>query len=309
MIPRRRLLQAGLAALTPAVGPAPARAQQGKRVVLLTPYQSAPVTNFLAQAIVKHGQADGWSASVIDTRGDMGQLVARLEDTVSAKAGAIVLVSVDTQQLKTQIAGAKTAGIPVFGCDTRFVDGMAASASSDDKAMARTIGTRLLGEIGHKGKVVVFTHRPHPGVLQRTQEFYALVKADPSVSVLVERHVEVPGPTESARQQMENILLANPAKGSIAGVWAAFDAAAVGAAQAVMAAGRTEIRITGVDGDAQAVALIQQKSPLFATMKQDFQAIADTVAESITRTLAGRPPEARQIDVPALLITADAAGR
>lgn len=304
---RRTLLAAGAASLAasglawPALGLA---AQAGKRVAIITPYQSSPATTEMINSVVAFGAKQGWKTNVVDTRGDMGQMVARLEDAISSKVDAIVVVSVDAARIKAQIQSARAAKIPVFGCDSTYVEGMAATAVSDDAAMSRLITNQLFSAMGDKGNVVVFTHRPHPGVLKRTNEFTALLKDHPAIKVLTEKHVDVPGPIESARKSMESLLLANPQKGSIAGVWTAFDDAAIGATQAIMAAGRNEIVVTGVDGATQAVDLIRKKSPLVATVKQDFVGMGQRVGEQIVRVLDGQPVTATSIDVPAKLLTA-----
>lgn len=281
----------------------PGQAQQAKRVLILTPYLTAPITEMMVKQIAADGKQKGWDVSTIDTQGNMGQLVNRIDDAIISKPAALILVSVDTNQLKSSIAKAAAAGIPVFGCDTHYVEGMQSSASSNDREMSKVVSGQLFQAIGNKGKVVVLSYRAHPGVLARTLEFMDELKSHPQVQVLVERHVDVPGPIESARQQIENILLANPTKGSIAGVWAGFDAAAIGATQAIMAAGRTEIKVTGVDGEPQAVKLIHDGSPFIATMRQDFGRIAQTTFTQVTLVLNGKPVEGKQIDVPAILIT------
>ena len=45
-----------------------------------------------------------------------------MEDLVSAKTDAIVLVSTDPNMVEAQIEGAAQAGIPVFGCDSGFIE-------------------------------------------------------------------------------------------------------------------------------------------------------------------------------------------
>ncbi|MCR6480878.1 substrate-binding domain-containing protein [Variovorax sp. ZS18.2.2] len=279
-------------------------AQEGKRLAIITPYQSSPTTTEMIKSVVAYGATQGWKTNVVDTRGDMGQMVARFEDAVSSKVDAIVVVSIDAARIKAQVKAAQAAKIAVFGCDSTYVTGMTATAVSDDAAMSRLITNRLFEAMGDQGNVVVFTHRPHPGVLLRTNEFFDLLKQHPKIKLLTEKHVDVPGPIESARKSMESLLLANPQKGSIVGVWTAFDDAAIGATQAIMAAGRNEIVVTGVDGATQAVDLIRKKSPLVATVKQDFVEMGRRVGEQITRSFNGQPATATRIDVPAKLLTA-----
>ena len=63
--------------------------------------------------------------------------------------------------------------------------------------------------------------------------------------------IEVPTEHNPAKvqSQMEDILTANPDAGSIAGVWVAYDQLGTGAYQAIMNAGRNEIKMASCDGD------------------------------------------------------------
>lgn len=276
---------------------------QTRTVTLITPYQQSVTTNEMLTTLAMLAGQKGWKTNVIDTKGDFGQMASRMEDAVAAKTDAIVIVSADPNQVKTQIAAAAAKGIPVFGCDSGFIPGMVMNSTSDNTAMSKTITQHLLKTIGDKGTLVVFTHRPHPGVLKRSQELDALLKGAPGVKVLSEQHVQVPGPIENARKQMESILLAHPKKGSITAVWAAWDEPAIGATQAIQAAGRDEIVVTGIDGTSQAVALIKKGSPFVATMKQNFHGMAELVVAQMEATFAGKKPAATEAYAPATLIT------
>jgi ribose transport system substrate-binding protein len=300
---RRRFTAMALATAAACAGIATAQAQATKTITLITPYQQSVTTNEMLTTLSDLGTKKGWKVNVIDTKGDFGQMASRMEDAVSAKTDAVVIVSADPNQVKTQIKAAADKGIPVFGCDSGFIPGMVMNATSDNSAMSASITQFLLKKIDAKGTLVVFTHRPHPGVLKRTQELDALLKQSPNVKVKSELHVQVPGPIESARTQMENLLLANPAKGSITAVWAGWDEPAIGATQAIQAAGRNEIVVTGIDGTSQAVDLIKKGSPLVATMKQNFAGMANLVVTQIEATFKGQKPTSTEMFAPATLIT------
>ncbi len=296
----RRLVTAATAAL--ALAASGLAGAQTRTVTLITPYQQSVTTNEMLTTLAELAGKKGWKANAIDTKGDFGQMASRMEDAIAAKTDAIVIVSADPNLVKTQIAAAAARGIPVFGCDSGFIPGMVMNATSDNAAMAGTITQYLLKTIGEKGTLVVFTHRPHPGVLKRSQALDALLKKSPDVKVLSEQHVQVPGPIENARQQMESILLAHPKKGSITAVWAAWDEPAVGATQAIQAAGRDEIVVTGIDGTSQAVDLIKKGSPLIATMKQNFRGMAELVVAQIDARFAGQKPGSTEMYAPATLV-------
>ena len=98
-------------------------------------------------------------------------------------------------------------------------------------------------------------------------------------------------------------LTANPKQGSITGVWCGWDEPAIGAAQAIMAAHRTGIIVTGIDGADQAVSLIRKGTPLVATVKQHFDTQTRLIVQQVARVFAGKKPSAAQLYAPASLIT------
>ena len=285
------------------LGAASARAQGAKTITLITPYQQSVTTNDMLKTLSELATRKGWKANVIDTKGDFGLMASRMEDAVASKTDAIVIVSADPNQVKTQIAAAVANGIPVFGCDSGYIPGMVMNATSDNTAMGTAISQQLFKTINNKGTIVVFTHRPHPGVVKRSIALDGMLKTMPNIKVLSEMHVQVPGPIENARKQMENILTANPNKGSITAVWAAWDEPAIGATQAIQAAGRDEIVVTGIDGTSQAVDMIKKGTPLVASMQQNFRGMAELVTLQIENTFAGKKLASTEMFAPALLIT------
>jgi ABC-type sugar transport system, periplasmic component len=276
-----------------------------KTISILTPYLSSVTTNEMVESLKKQAADKGWKANVVDTKGDMGQLASRMEDVISSKTDAIVLVSTDPNQLKSQIQRAKDKSIPVFGADSGYIEGMVMNATSDNKEMSKLISEHLFQTIGDEGKLVILTHRPHPGVLARTVQLDELLKDKPNISKVTEQQVEVPGPIENARKQMESLLLSNKAEGSITAVWAGWDEAAIGAAQAIEAAGRKDIVVTGIDGNSQAVDMIKKGSPLVATVKQNFTGMTEIVVKQIELVFAGQPAEGTELYAPASLVTKD----
>ncbi len=282
---------------------APAPAETAKKVSILTPYLSSVTTNQMVEAMKTGMEAKGMTVTVVDTKGDFAQLASRIEDVVSSKADAMVLVSTDPSQVKTQLQAAFDAGIPVFGCDSGFIDGMMVNATSDNYAMGEMIAKYLIEDLmGKKGTIIALTHRPHPGVLKRCEAFDAVVKQYPDVKLITEQHVEVPGPIENSRKVMENLILSNAAKDSITAVWCAWDEPAIGATQALQDAGRSEVLVTGVDGNSQAVEMINSGSNLKATVAQNFEGMADIVVTEMSKMFAGEQIEKGDKYAPATII-------
>lgn len=276
----------------------------GKKVSLLTPYLSSVTTNQMVEQMKESMEAEGMVVTVVDTKGDFAQLASRIEDTVSSKADAIVLVSADPSQVTTQLQSAFDANIPVFGCDSGFIEGMMVNATSDNYAMGELITKYLFEDLmGGKGTVIALTHRPHPGVAKRCIALDDMFKKYPDIKLITEQHVEVPGPIENSRKIMENLILSNSSKDSITAVWCAWDEPAIGVTQALQDASRGEVIVVGVDGNSQAVEMINQDTNLKATVAQNFEGMTGIVVTEMIKMFAGEEITKGEQYAPATIIT------
>lgn len=278
----------------------------GKQISVMTPYLSSVTTHQMADALQASLEGEGASVTVIDTANDFAALASRIEDVTAAQTDAIVLVSADPSQVENQLREAFDAGIPVFGCDSGYIDGMQINATSDNRQMGELITNYLFDDLmGGKGTVVALTHRPHPGVVKRCEAFDELLAAQPDIQLITEQHVPAEQPINDAQDIVQNLLTANPEKGSITAIWCGWDEPAIGAAQACQEAGRDEILVVGVDGNQQAVSLIQEGSNLKATVAQNFQGMVDIIMEDMGKLFAGEAIETGEKYAEATLITAE----
>lgn len=276
-----------------------------KTVAILTPYLSSTTTKQMVDMLETNMKENGWETVTVDTKNDFAELASRMEDLVSSKVDAIVLVSADPSQVADQIKMADDAGIAVFGCDSGFIDGITVNATSDNVQMSELITGYLFEKMGNKGNLVVLTHRPHPGILKRTETLFTMLENNPEINVVVEQHVDVPNPIETSRTAMENILLSNSGDGAITAVWCGWDEAAIGAVQAITDANRTGIIVTGIDGNEQAMELIDSGDIMIATVQQNFTGMAEIVAAELGKYFAGETLERGEQYAPAALYTND----
>ncbi len=299
----RGALGIGLAALVLAL---PAAAAQ-KRVAMVTPFLASVATHEMVEDFRATPQATAWSVSVIDTKGDMGAFASRIEDEVAAHVDALVLVSVNPAQVQDQVAAAGKAGIPVFTIDGAPAEGVALNVTSDNFAMGTQLSDFLFKALGGSGNIVKFYYSAHPGVHQRELALDAALKADPTVHVIADHYVKVPGPIDDSRQAMEDMIRGH--KGQINGVWAAWDEPAIGAVLALQSEGVTgKVLVAGIDGNPQAVEMIRACTPLIGTVKQNFAEMARLSAVAIAAQFAGQAPAARNMTAPALLVTRESLG-
>jgi ribose transport system substrate-binding protein len=274
-------------------------------VAVITPYLAQPGTQFYVEAFEARAAELGWEVNVIDTAGDVAAVIARIEDQVTAGVDAIV-INVDPAQVGAGLQAAADAGIPVVGMDAGNDPLLAANVTSNGYAMAAETAVYVANRIGGAGNVVMFVFDPFPPVQVRGAIADAVFANHPDITVLDRVTPDVSdGGIADSRAKMEAILAANPDPGSISAVWAAWDQPALGALQAIEAAGRQGegIVITGIDANPQAREAIAAGGNFEASVAQDFAGIGSTTADTVARLLAGEELVQKVIYVPTVLIT------
>lgn len=267
-------------------------------IAVLTPYLSSVATNEMIETFKTESAAKSWSVNVVDTRGDFQQLASRVEDVANAGVKAIVLVSVDPNQIGDQVAAAADKGIPVVVLDGALAKGVAINITTDNFALGSLLSDYLFKAMGDKGNIVKFFHSAHPGVRQRELALDKALGEHPGIKVIAEHYVQVPGPIDNARQAMETFV--RQYGDEINGVWAAWDEPAIGALLAIQSdKPDSKALIAGIDGNPQAIDLIKQCSNLVATVRQDFPGIAKTAVKEIAAVIEGKKPEKSEIFVSA----------
>lgn len=270
-------------------------------VAVLTPYLSSVATNEMIETFKTESAAKGWTVNVVDTRGDFQQLASRVEDVANSGVKAIVLVSVDPNQIGDQVAAAAEKGIPVISLDGALAKGVTINVTTDNFALGTQLSDYLFKAMGGKGNIVKFFHSAHPGVRQRELALDKALGENPDIKVIAEHYVQVPGPIDNARQAMETFV--RQYGDQINGVWAAWDEPAIGALLAIQSdSPDSKAIIAGIDGNPQAIDLIKQCTNLIATVRQDFPGIAKTAVSEIAAVMEGKKPAKPEIFVSANVI-------
>lgn len=283
-----------------------AQAAQAQEVAVITPYLAQPGTQFYVDGFSARAAELGWTVNIIDTAGDVAAVISRIEDVVTQGVDAIV-INVDPTQIGAGLKTAADAGIPVIGMDAGSDPLVAANITSNGYAMAAETAVYVANRIGGAGKVVMFTFDPFPPVQVRGAIADAVFGNFPDIEVIDRITPDVSdGGIADSRARMEALLAANPEPGSISAVWAAWDQPALGALQAIEAAGRQAegIVITGIDANPQAREAIAAGGNFEASVAQDFDGIGRATADTVARAIAGETLVQRVIYVPTKLITA-----
>jgi ribose transport system substrate-binding protein len=190
--------------------------------------------------------------------------------------------------------------------DAGLADGITANITTDNKVLGERAASAMIAAIGGKGAVLMFGFDDFEPIKVRGRAAESTFAAK-GITVLEYRRVEAltqvaEGGVASAKQDALT-LLANYPKGQLQGIWCAWDNCAKGADLAVNELGRTEVAITGIDGQRFAIAEIKKGGTWKATVKQDWGAIAAKAVELLAVTFqSGKSPQNGVVFAPPVII-------
>ena len=183
---------------------------------------------------------------------DVEKQMQIIENLIQARVGALAITPSGSREVVPAIGKANEAGIPVVIVDTRL-DGKAAAdaavrtvsfVGSDNYRGGQLIGEHLVKASGGKARAAILEGIPgHDTGDQRVRGFREAVKAAPGVEIVASQTAN--WERDQGFTVFQNMLQANP---GIDTVFACNDMMALGAIEAIAAAGKTgRIRVLGFD--------------------------------------------------------------
>ncbi len=231
---------------------------------------------------------------------------------VADSLGLALVVQAPEREIVPAIVKANEAGIPVVVVDTR-VDARALAQAggrivsfigSDNVDGGRLAGRYLAERLGGRGRIAVIEGIPgHETGDSRLAGFREGIAAHPGIAIVASQTAN--WERDQAFNVAQNILQAHP---EVRGLFAANDIMALGAVEAVAAAGRTaDILIVGFDAQDDAVTAMRE-GRMAASIAQHPTDMGRQAVLTAWRILEGQPVDAEQ-PVPIQLVTADSVGR
>jgi len=207
----------------------------------------------------------------------------QIEDFVTQKVDAIVVIPCDSDTVASNLRGAAAAKIPVFTADISAKGADVVShVASDNYDGGRLAGDAMAKFLGGKGKVIVIDHPGVSSVQDRVRGFEDAIKASPGITIAGKPSSD--GERTKAQAVMEDVLTRTP---DVAGVFGINDDSALGALRAIEAAGRKDIVVIGYDATPEAQAAIRRGSALKADVIQFPRQIGGKTILAVARCLRG----------------------
>jgi ribose transport system substrate-binding protein len=236
---------------------------------------------------------------VPETPDDVGEQKALVAEALAAGVSGVVFNPTDDQAMREDLERLAAAGLPVAIFINRM-DGPALTfVGSDDIAIGHAVAKALIAGIsskgGGKGRLVALDGTPSARTARdRAEGLRRAVAEHPGIDLLDSRIGYLQ--RAPAKAAMDELLAKHP---RIDGVWTANDMMALGAVDALAAAGR-KAEVVGINGLPEAIANIERGTMLASV---DFSAlnIAAIATRAVLRHLDGEPVP-KEILVPAELI-------
>jgi ribose transport system substrate-binding protein len=195
-------------------------------------------------------QVINYVPSTADSVAEQNKLV---DDAIKDKPDAIVFVPVDFTKAGSVVEKINAANIPLINVNERLTGGTVAGyVGTDDVALAKETGRYLLKAIGGKGNVVILDGPDSNLTAQgRAQGFREAIKEFPDVKLLGSKSANY---VRAQGKQATSDFLRSFAQ--IDGILAANDPMAIGAVDALKAAGRKSL-VVGINASREVMDLIK----------------------------------------------------
>jgi ribose transport system substrate-binding protein len=240
----------------------------------------------------------------VDTNNDNAAVNGELTTAAAQGTDAIVTAFTFSQELGEGLASAGEAGVPVFGLDAGgVVEPMLVNVTTDPAFLGEASAQAIVDALGGPGKIAVIHFDPFEPVRLRAEAARALFAAN-DIEIVESIEGSPEDATGFARTAVLDLLTKYP-EGELDAVWAGWDASALGAYQATQETGRTEVLVTGVDGQDFARAEVAKGGNWIATVRQDWPAVSVTLADIVDAHFAGTDPAEPTVFVPGEVLTAE----
>lgn len=251
-------------------------------IYIITPSHSNPFFKTEADTATAKAKELGYEVKAASHDDDATKQMELFENAIADKAAAIICDNAGADATIEAVKKAADAGIPTFLIDREInQEGVAISQIvANNYQGAKAIAEEWVEAMGEEGKYAELLGKEsdtNAGV--RSSAFHEVIDQYDTLECVATQTAN--WEQTEGYEKTETILQSNP---EITGIICGNDTMAVGAAEACAAAGRSDIKIIGVDGSDEAAALIRE-GRLVGTALQQCALIAEMAVEQADKYL------------------------
>lgn len=293
-----------LATLTMAVAPISVLADEEKVDIAVVSISAADSNNVrYIKGLEDGAEQYGYEVSVLDADGSTDKANSAFANFVSRGADVIVDMVFPATSIATGLKSAEDAGIPVVTWGGGMADGVWYTNGSGGPTATDVI-KKMIEDMDGEGELLALTY--HEGQVARDREAILdeLLADYPDIEV-TKNEVNIPGTLQNAMEYANAWLASRPADGTNYAVWGSWDDPALGAISTLKQMGRTDVKVYGQNGNADALQAILDGT-MTATSWQSGYDEGIAAMEAIHEILEkGEEFEKTEEVVPVVIVTAD----
>ncbi|MGJ7918965.1 ribose ABC transporter substrate-binding protein RbsB [Neobacillus sp. LXY-4] len=241
----------------------------------------------LKEGAEAEAKAAGAEIIVVDAQNDSAKQVSDIEDLIQKDIDVLLVNPTDASAVTAAIESANSADIPVITVDRSAEGGeVVAHIASDNVAGGKMAGDFILEKLGNKGKVVELEGiAGSSAARERGEGFHKSIDAVADIEVVAKQTADFD--RAKGLSVMENILQGNK---DIQAIFAHNDEMALGAVEALQAAGLKDVLVVGFDATDDAVKAVEAGT-MAATVAQKPTLIGEQGVKTAVKVAAGEKVE------------------
>jgi ribose transport system substrate-binding protein len=248
-------LSIGLTAALSTALASPALAQQKTTIGVSLPQDDNPFYIAMKRGIDARAKEIGMDVIYVSSQEDKAKQINGVQDMIARGVKGILISPIDATGVNAAYDAAAAARVPIVSvARASNSPNQTLHVAMDEKQIGRDIAGWTVRAVGGKGKVAMLTGPSGSPTFKNVQDGYLEVIAkNPGVTVSFSQ--AGPLTRERGLRQAEDALVAHP---DLVAIYAANDDVALGASQAVAAAGKKgKVLVTGMNGVPPALRAVQ----------------------------------------------------
>lgn len=295
-----RLLASVLALVLASMAGPRAQAAAPQRIAVVVSTLNNPWFVVLAETARDRARELGYEATIFDSQNDPAKESQHFDNLIAAGYSAVLFNCTDAKGSIANVRRAKAAGIPVFCMDREIEANDAATSQilSDNYSGCIALGEYFVETVGEEGKYIELLGLvADTNTWNRSKGFHSVVDRFPGLKMVAQQSAEFD--RSKALEVLESLLQRNP---DIDAVFCGNDAMAMGAYQALLAAGKAaKVKVFGFDGAEDVVRAVAE-GKIAATVMQFPKTMARTATECVDQYLHGQRNFAQRVPVAVELV-------
>jgi ribose transport system substrate-binding protein len=245
----------------------------------------------------------GWQISVIDAAGSADQANAAVQNFAQRGAKAIVDMVFPYTSIGAGLHAAKAAGIPVVTWGGGL-GGSVAATNGSGGPMTIPVIDLMVKNMDGKGALLALTYRTGQVCRDREVVLDQILAKYPDIKV-TKNEVRIPGYFDDGAQYANAWLASHPQGSGNLAIWGCWDDPAIGAIGSLRAQNRSDVKVYGVNGNAQALENIKN-GHMTATAWEDSYTEGYNMVKLLPEIVkAGADWTPKAVEVPAVLVDKD----